>query len=151
MENTNTVQRSRCWFFTWNNFPADYAEKINFSDRYIYQVERGESGNLHLQGSMYFTNDKTFGQMVERFPGIHIEKSRWLASRIWYGLKEDTRIDGPFIKGVTDKLLIDAQAEAKARKVKKDSSEVNKRLKELEFNKWLTERLKKYKWEPYFD
>lgn len=74
-------QRSRSFVFTINNpekedidiFSQDkFKKQVRY---YIYGNEIGEKGTPHIQGYIYFHNQKTFKQVKKHFPRAHIEKS----------------------------------------------------------------------------
>jgi len=93
--------KTRAFFFTINNITQameqlfhDYICKYN-----IYQIERGESGTVHLQGMMYFENPRTFSTLKKDFPTAHIEVCKDVLDSIAYCSKEDSRVRGPYEKG----------------------------------------------------
>lgn len=98
--NTNTKHRS--YFFTINN--PDEATEASFREypcKYlIYQIERGSEGTVHLQGTIHFDNPRAFAPMKKAFPTAHIEVVKDLAACFRYCSKEDTRVRGPYEKGI---------------------------------------------------
>lgn len=106
--------RSRAWFFTYNNPHKDAVGTLmhKFSNiKYVFQLERGESGTVHLQGCVRYKHPR------ENWPEIEIEwakKINWKRCRNWrasirYCTKVATRIDGPWtnIKGLTWRATIE--------------------------------------------
>lgn len=69
----------------------------------IYQLERGETGTLHIQGYVYFPTPRT-GRCVQKLLGGkgHLEPRRGFHSEAQaYCSKEDTRVEGPWVFGDT--------------------------------------------------
>lgn len=85
------MTRSRGWEFTWNNYTnedIDYINNLNF-DYLIYGKEIGHKENTpHLQGFIYFENDKTFNRMRKMMKNNHIEKARSFDALIAYSSKD---------------------------------------------------------------
>lgn len=97
--------RIRCFMITLNN-PTD-AEKTslrrlgadNFIRYLVGQLERGETGTLHLQLYAELTRARSLRQ-IKQIPGLeraHIERRRAnsATAAIAYVTKEDTRVTGP--------------------------------------------------------
>lgn len=94
----NTKTRAYC--ITINNFTDNDTEYIvDNVDKYIYQIEKGENGTIHLQGLLYYNNAISFNSLKKKLPTTHIEKCKDLKASVKYCSKSDTRISGPFIKG----------------------------------------------------
>lgn len=92
--------RKRCWFLTWNNPPENFHEQIiKYADKWAFQLEKGEKGTPHGQGRIYFLNAKTGEQVINMFPGIWIQPSVWTVKGEEYGLKDEGRLAGPWVKG----------------------------------------------------
>lgn len=96
--------RSRGWFFTWNN-PGSVSDLLNFIDlsdctKYVFQLEQGDEGTPHFQGFVYFKNQKRFSTMKKLCNEVHWEVLGDLRKAIRYCCKLETRIDGPWSKGV---------------------------------------------------
>lgn len=96
--------RSRGWFFTLNNPDSvtQFSETLEISGcvRYLFQLELGEEGTPHFQGLVYYDNARTFNSMKELDNRIHWEKLKDLRKAINYCCKIETRIDGPWAKGI---------------------------------------------------
>lgn len=78
------------WFFTWNNYPDDWKEKLEFQSskisKYIYGKEVGASGTPHIQGNISF---KSKVRPKNLFPAdIHWEKTKKLSSAVEYCSKD---------------------------------------------------------------
>lgn len=101
------MARPRAICFTINNPSED--ERRLFEDRFvsstgygIWQLERGASGTLHIQGYGWRDKPTTFTKWKEIVGGrAHIEGARGTAEENKaYCSKQDTRVDGPFEHGV---------------------------------------------------
>jgi hypothetical protein len=73
--------QNRNWVFTVNNPTGDDVSRIRSlegqSVKYLRcKPERGESGTLHLQGLVLFTNARTFEGVKRLFGGAHLEVMR---------------------------------------------------------------------------
>lgn len=96
--NTKTPSRKqRAWFITWNN-PPETADTVllGLAEKYAFQHEIGKSGTPHIQGCFYFKNARSFSQVQQHLPGVHIEPCKSWKDAIEYCTKEDTRAS-PFI------------------------------------------------------
>lgn len=94
--------RSRTWFFTWNNYKDSDIGALSHTFRewkikkYIFQEEIGdENGVPHLQGVVMFHNDIEFVTMCSINKCIHWEKpkKKWKYN-VWYCSKFETRKEG---------------------------------------------------------
>lgn len=104
----NTNSRCAGWIFTVNNpFPAQHIRfKAIFDElcrlgklrEYVFQLEKGESGTLHLQGYLYFPTSKPNFDYIKRLLGdsAHIEQCKRLDKAKLYCCKLDTRVMGPW-------------------------------------------------------
>lgn len=103
--NTKVVDlRSRGWFFTLNN-PDSETQLIELFEvsgakNYCFQLEMGENGTPHFQGMVYYENARSFKSMKELDKRIHWEKMKDVRRSIEYVTKSETRIDGPWSKGI---------------------------------------------------
>lgn len=96
--------RSRGWFFTLNN-PGEETHlieifEISGCEKFVFQLEVGELGTPHFQGMVYYTNARSFSSMKELNNEIHWEKMKDLRKSIAYCTKIETRIAGPWAKGI---------------------------------------------------
>lgn len=100
--NTCNRLRSRGWFMTINNFTEDDEANIKNvgAEKWIYQVEVGNSGTVHLQVFIYFKNPTDFTTIKRWFPEAHIEAAKNNKKSITYCSKPDTRVRGPYCLGI---------------------------------------------------
>jgi len=85
------MSRIRNFCFTWNNYPVDAESKLTWLPRVKYLVagrEVGESGTPHLQGFVYFSEQKTLSAAIKLLPGCHVEVSKTLDEAIAYCKKD---------------------------------------------------------------
>lgn len=85
------MSRIRNFCFTWNNYPVDAESKLTWLPRVKYLVagrEVGESGTPHLQGFVYFSEQKTLSAVIKLLPGCHVEVSKTLDEAIAYCKKD---------------------------------------------------------------
>lgn len=101
--NTTKGTRARVWSITWNNpdeqVMAQWHEAIDECERYVWQLEKGESGTPHIQGHLEYTNARTFTSLKKSLPGAHIEKVKNIKKSRDYCQKNEGRLEGPFLKG----------------------------------------------------
>lgn len=94
---------SRHWFFTLNNpKPEDIRdERLSEKTRYIvFQLERGTSGTIHLQGYMELWTPERLSWCKKQLPRGHFEIPRKGRDKCReYCMKESTRVAGPWEKG----------------------------------------------------
>lgn len=103
--NTKKPQaRHRGYLFTWNNpdYDTDFSNFLDISGAkiWIYQLERGENDTEHYQGVVYYENARSFDSMKKLNREIHWEGVKDLRKAIKYCCKEDTRVSGPWSKGI---------------------------------------------------
>ncbi len=87
----------RDYCFTINNPPQDFEVREAGVRYYIYQLESGEEGTLHIQGFIQFNSVKT-PSAAKKFIGYnaHVEGRRGsVAQAIAYCKKQDTRQADP--------------------------------------------------------
>lgn len=95
--------RTNKWFFTWNNPTLDgpqTREKLRALGAKIarFQLEKAPStGTLHMQGGAVFKSKVRWSTLRANFPGIWAQKLK--DDSLEYGMKEDTRQDGPWAIG----------------------------------------------------
>jgi len=92
------------WMFTYNNPPDDFVQLISILPqvkRFVVQKEKGElRGTEHLQGYIEFairTRPKT---VIDWTSNIHWTKAKCVPEAIAYCQKKETRIAGPWYKGI---------------------------------------------------
>lgn len=91
--------RNRSFVFTWNNYPAEYADTLaSLGQRYIvYGREVAPtSGTPHLQGYLYFSNARTVRSVRRKLVGAHVECARgtFLQNRTYCTKSGDYHEDG---------------------------------------------------------
>lgn len=115
----NPDPRARSWFLTWNNPETDTVLKelleISGAERYVFQLEEGESGTPHFQGLVYYKNARSFNAMRNLCKEIHWEVAKDVRKAIKYCCKPEGRLDGPWSKDIKipkDIALIDPRKRA---------------------------------------
>lgn len=106
--------RSRAWFFTISaeaeddipTRPVSLIQKAfgQYSDAdWVFQLEKGESGYVHYQGSLLLSHgtDRRWSDVKRDFaemgmPDAHIEKTRKVGAAARYCGKSRTRLAGPW-------------------------------------------------------
>lgn len=100
---TNNI-RKRYWCFTLNNPTEDDIKNIdttfNECTVYIIQLEQGENETKHLQGHIEFENARYFKAIKKLLPKAHWEQVRNKKNSRDYCMKSESRIDGPWSKGI---------------------------------------------------
>jgi hypothetical protein len=74
-ENNVNNRRVRGWCFTWNNYPDDYRDTLDGIEcRYICFGEEvaPDTGTPHIQGYVYYANNKTLSAVRRQIPGAHL-------------------------------------------------------------------------------
>ena len=84
------MSRSRAYVFTINNYTEDeqlYVQGVEC--RYlVYGREVGESGTPHLQGFIYFGNQRSFKSVSKLLPRAHLEVCKDVGRAIQYCRKD---------------------------------------------------------------
>lgn len=97
--------RSRSFFFTFNGYTEEELSKMRTwleqKDKFVMQQEKGESGNLHLQGVVYHKSQMTFNSLKKMFPKVHWDRCKNLQKAVEYCSKIDTRDGQLWVKGFT--------------------------------------------------
>jgi hypothetical protein len=96
----------KAWVFTVNNPIEPYESAVPFDESIlqclVYQLERGESGTLHLQGYVEFVARRTIAQ-AKQLVGLeraHLERRAGSkAQAIDYCTKDASRVEGPWVFG----------------------------------------------------
>lgn len=94
---SRTRERSRAWFFTWDNASEISHDTVIdlFSEvEYVFQKERGEGGMIHFQGVIRYKNPRD--NVGDLFQYCHWERCRNWRAAIKYCSKVDSRIAGPW-------------------------------------------------------
>jgi len=85
------MTRSIAYAFTLNNYTDEELEVIRRINGYRYLVlgkEVGDFGTLHIQGTIYFTNQRSFNSVKELIPRAHLEHARNISASITYCKKD---------------------------------------------------------------
>jgi len=116
-EGKTKPSKSKYWFFTWE--PNAKQKKIpdadllattlnQFTGYYAFQLERGElKGKLHFQGCFSLKKGritrkqllKQFSNQIDNVNGLTLQPQFSFAGSVDYCTKEETRVEGPWIKG----------------------------------------------------
>lgn len=101
----NQRLRSRGYTFTYNN-PCEVSQFIDILEtsepsRYCFQLEQGSEGTKHFQGWIYYSNQREFSSMKQLCKQVHWEKMKSLKASMKYCTKPETRIGGPWFKGIS--------------------------------------------------
>lgn len=104
-ESSPPKSRARIWTFTINNPEKNYETIVkNIFDTktslYVFQLEKGEKGTVHMQGHLEFKNARSLKSMKKLLPRAHLEKCRNRKASIAYCQKDDTRVGGPWSKNL---------------------------------------------------
>lgn len=75
-----SMQRSKRWCFTWNNYPSNYGQAIQdlqpFCAYYVYGRETAPTtGTEHIQGYFHFNTPMCFSKLKRLLPGVHFQKA----------------------------------------------------------------------------
>ncbi len=95
--------RSRNWFFTWNNYPDDWKDRllaIGGLKKYCCQPEVAASGTRHIQGVLVFSDAKkqsTLENAVDNL--VHWEVARNIAACKNYCSKMESKDGDVWVKG----------------------------------------------------
>lgn len=84
------MSRSRAYVFTINNYTEDeqlYVQGVE-CQYLVYGREVGESGTPHLQGFIYFGNQRAFNAVSKLLPRAHLEVCKDVGRAIQYCRKD---------------------------------------------------------------
>jgi len=110
MFGTDPNAKSRNWFATNNNPLIDcdeYLLSVHQSSGAVYtcgQLEKAESGTLHIQFYINFKEPKRFAAMKKLDDSVHWEIVKINAAAIQYCMKEESRVLGPYEYGTRPKV-----------------------------------------------
>lgn len=91
------MPRYRNWVFTWNNYTAADRELLckafeNLKSQFVFQEETGENGTPHLQGVVFFQNQRELSTLKKISRAIHWERMRGKKEQaVAYCTKAETR------------------------------------------------------------
>lgn len=95
----NTRRRARAWSYTYNNPTMNDDEMLELMKtedcEYAFQLEKGESGTIHYQGTLRYKNPREFESVRKIIKGAHFEESRNWRRGANYCVKVETRIGTP--------------------------------------------------------
>lgn len=91
------MSRYRCWCFTLNNYTEDeVTHLLNIFDTlckdYAAQEEISQTGTPHIQGYLYFNNNRTFTAVRALLPRAHVERARKAIAAKKYCIKNATHV-----------------------------------------------------------
>ncbi len=91
----NQSKRARAWAFTLNNHTVEdictFTQEKKTSEKYCFQEETGKDGTPHLQGTMVWSNAKSFAYVKKVNTRAHWEQCRNIKRSLAYCSKTDTR------------------------------------------------------------
>jgi len=93
--------KMRAWCFTHNNFPYTASELPVFKhERYVvWQHEKVDTD--HIQGYIELSCPQRVSALIKWLPGAHFEVRKGTPDQARdYCMEEDTRVDGPWERGV---------------------------------------------------
>lgn len=107
--NTAKVTKKRLataahWVFTYNNPPEDFIQLLHVVSEiksFVVQKEVGQCGTPHLQGYIEFKRRVRAPAVIDWTSKIHWEICKSIPKAIAYCQKNDTRVAGPWFKGLT--------------------------------------------------
>ena len=123
---------SRYWLIMINNPDQDFED---FQDANICtlvgQQEKGEEGTVHWQLYVEYRNPVRLGSVKRVFKRCHAEKRRGTrADALRYCTKSESRVDGPFYRGLSPDVAESIISGRSSDKQKAALLEVQKKLKE---------------------
>jgi len=92
--------RARSWVFTWNNPTNDDQTYLMDMECRFLIFQKEKESTEHFQGTVIFPDPISFKSVKKLLPKCHLEPCVDIQSSIKYCSKEDTRIDGPWEKGI---------------------------------------------------
>jgi len=135
--------RGRNWCFTYNNPSGSIDVDINSEDRIVYacwQLEVGDNGTEHFQGYLEFDRPVTRGQIKKIFlcNSMHLEPRMGTREEARdYCRKEDSRLDGPWEKGVFDAMRQGKRNDLTAMKNAIDKGDSLRKISDEHFGSFL--------------
>jgi len=99
---TRFIMAAKYWMFTINNPAKDERLVMDSNVSYcVYQLEVGANGTPHFQGYVELVRKQRLSWMKRKFDArAHFEIRRGTQEEAMdYCMKEDTRVEGPFIFG----------------------------------------------------
>lgn len=98
MKQQESKIRSRIWLCTLNNPLESLADLYEvFKPKYMCgQVEKGESGTIHLQFFLHFKESVWFSTLKKLHSKVHFVQVKQNNGADTYCMKEESRLDGPY-------------------------------------------------------
>lgn len=102
-EPPHELDKSRAWFFTWNNPPDEDGAALRkfFEDskaiKYAFQLEKGAQGTLHYQGGVRWKSQMRIRTIVDNCKGIWLRPLKDEDATRKYVTKSDTHVAGPWV------------------------------------------------------
>lgn len=96
------------WVFTFNHPPDDFVQLLHVVPeikKFVVQLERGLCGTPHLQGYVEFKRRVRAPSIIDWTSKIHWEICKNIQKAIAYCQKTETRVAGPWVKGITPELF----------------------------------------------
>lgn len=146
MEHVEHVKNSQgrvWWFFTLNfvEITPESHGQIDFAEHPTveyakWQLEQGETGNVHFQGVVRLTNTYKRGHVLKIIPRAHWEGVRDVQAALKYVGKADTRLEGPWEYGELPKNCQGKRTDLIAVKELIDAGRREEEIAELHFASW---------------
>ncbi len=100
------TKRARNWFFTLNNYTTEHLTQLpkefeRCGAKFLFQEECGDSGTIHLQGVVSFTQSCRLQTVKKYAPTAHWEICRSKKHAMLYCMKAHTKI-GEIRTNITD-------------------------------------------------
>jgi len=92
------------WVFTYNHPPDDFVQLLHVVPEiksFVVQKEKGMCGTPHLQGYVQFKRRVRAPAVIDWTSKIHWEICKNIQKAIAYCQKNQTRVAGPWFKGIT--------------------------------------------------
>ena len=96
------------WVFTYNNPPDDFIQLLHVVHEikaFVVQKEVGQCGTPHLQGYIEFKRRVRAPAVIDWTSKIYWQVCKSIPKAIAYCQKNDTRVAGPWFKGLTPALF----------------------------------------------
>lgn len=100
--NSRIPEKARTWLCTLNNpgeLTLEKVHELTKADYTVGQLERGESGTLHLQFYQNYKAPIRLAHYKKTLPSAHCEPVVVDNGAAKYCMKEDTRVEGPWTYG----------------------------------------------------
>lgn len=93
------------WIFVWNNYEIEQIAPFlsileHECEWYLFQEEKGESGTIHLQGTLRLKKRQRLTALKKWSNKIHWEPTKSISKSIVYSSKMETRFGKQWAKGI---------------------------------------------------